>query len=95
MHYAILPEELHEKLAPEFAEELKSDGRIYMRRYRPQHRIYARPLNEYPARCAQAAAIMLMIQNNLDDAVAQHPRELITYGGNGTVFKIGLSIAWS
>ena len=81
------PKELHEKLAPEFAGELKSDGRIYMRRYRPQHRIYARPLNEYPTRCAQAAAIMLMIQNNLDDAVAQHPRELITYGGNGTVFQ--------
>ena len=81
------PAELHEALAPEFVQELKSDGRIYMRRYRPQHKIYARPLAEYPARCAQAAAIMLMIQNNLDDAVAQHPRELITYGGNGTVFQ--------
>ena len=81
------PSKLHETLASEFAEELKTDGRIYMRRYRPQHRIYARPLSEYPARCAQAAAIMLMIQNNLDDAVAQHPRELITYGGNGTVFQ--------
>ena len=81
------PEHLHPDLAPEFAQELRAEGRIYMRRYRPQHKIYARGLNEYPARSPQAAAIMLMIQNNLDDAVAQHPRELITYGGNGTVFQ--------
>ena len=81
------PEHLHSTLAPEFAQELRAEGRIYMRRYRPQHKIYARPLSEYPARCAQAASVMLMIQNNLDDAVAQHPRELITYGGNGTVFQ--------
>jgi urocanate hydratase len=81
------PTHLHQALAPEFAQELRKDGRIYMRRYRPNHPIYARPLNAYPAQCQQAAAIMLMIQNNLDDAVAQHPRELITYGGNGTVFQ--------
>lgn len=81
------PTHLHHQLAPEFAQELREDGRIYMRRYRPTHPIYARPLNAYPAQCQQAAAIMLMIQNNLDDAVAQHPRELVTYGGNGTVFQ--------
>ena len=81
------PSAQHAELAPEFAEELRRDGRIYMRRFRPRHPIYARPLSDYPARCAQAAAIMLMIQNNLSDAVAQHPHELITYGGNGTVFQ--------
>lgn len=81
------PAEQHATLAPEFARELREDGRIYMRRFRPTHPIYARPIDAYPARCAQAASIMLMIQNNLDDAVAQHPRELITYGGNGTVFQ--------
>ena len=81
------PTTLHATLAPEFARELRAEGRIYMRRYRPQHKIYARPIHDYPAKCAQAASIMLMIQNNLDDAVAQHPRELITYGGNGTVFQ--------
>ncbi len=81
------PPALHAALAPEFARELREDGRIYMRRYRPHYAMRARPLGEYPARCAQAAAIMLMIQNNLDPAVAQHPHELITYGGNGTVFQ--------
>ena len=77
----------HEVLAPEFAEELERYGRIYMYRFRPEYEIYARPINHYPARSRQAAAIMLMIQNNLDKAVAQHPHELITYGGNGAVFQ--------
>jgi len=77
----------HEVLAPEFAEELKSYGRIYMHRFRPLYEMYARPIEEYPSRSKQAAAIMLMIQNNLDPAVAQHPHELITYGGNGAVFQ--------
>lgn len=81
------PPRLHDRLAPEFARELRQDGRICMRRYRPPYPMHARPLGEYPARCAAAAAIMLMIQNNLDPAVAQHPYELITYGGNGTVFQ--------
>jgi urocanate hydratase len=82
------PARLHPRLAPEFAAELETDGRIYMRRYRPAgYAMQARPIAEYPARCPQAAAIMLMIQNNLDPAVAQHPHELITYGGNGTVFQ--------
>ncbi|MDR1847230.1 MAG: urocanate hydratase, partial [Bacteroidales bacterium] len=80
------PQELHKKLAEEFAEELKIYGRIYMYRYRPDYAMYARGIEEYPAKCKQAAAIMLMIQNNLDPAVAQHPHELITYGGNGAVF---------
>ncbi|MBW1871612.1 MAG: urocanate hydratase [Deltaproteobacteria bacterium] len=77
----------HEKLAPEFAGELVTDGRIYMRRFRPTYKMFARPISEYPARCQAAAAIMHMIQNNLNPAVAQHPYELITYGGNGTVFQ--------
>jgi len=77
----------HETLLPEFKEELDTYGRIYMYRFRPEHKIYARPIEEYPAQSKQAAAIMLMIQNNLDDAVAQHPHELITYGGNGGVFS--------
>ncbi|MEI6749108.1 MAG: urocanate hydratase [Bacteroidota bacterium] len=77
----------HSVLAPEFAEELKKYGRIYMYRFRPLYKMYARPIAEYPAKCQQAAAIMLMIQNNLDPAVAQHPYELITYGGNGAVFQ--------
>ena len=81
------PAALHADLAPEFARELASDGRIYMRRFRPIYAMKARPVSEYPARCQQAAAIMLMIQNNLDPAVAQYPHELITYGGNGTVFQ--------
>lgn len=77
----------HAVLAREFAAELKEYGRIYMYRFRPDYKIYARPLNEYPHRSKQAAAIMLMLQNNLDYAVAQHPHELITYGGNGAVFQ--------
>lgn len=81
------PEEKHPVLAPEFAEELRTYGRIYMYRFRPRYRMYARPIDEYPHNTRQAAAIMLMIQNNLDEAVAQHPHELITYGGNGSVFQ--------
>ncbi|RME19833.1 MAG: urocanate hydratase, partial [Deltaproteobacteria bacterium] len=81
------PRRHHERLAPEFARELLERGRIYMYRYRPSYPMYARPIDEYPARCRQAAAIMHMIQNNLDPRVAQHPYELITYGGNGTVFQ--------
>lgn len=77
----------HKVLAPEFAEELKKYGRIYMYRFRPDYKMHARHIDEYPAKCQQAAAIMLMIQNNLDPAVAQHPHELITYGGNGAVFQ--------
>jgi urocanate hydratase len=77
----------HASLLPEFSEELESYGRIYMYRFRPEHKIYARPLEEYPGECDQAKALMLMIQNNLDHAVAQHPHELITYGGNGAVFQ--------
>ncbi len=81
------PASLHAELAPEFADELRRYGRIYMYRYRPDYEMYARPIDEYPARSRQAAAIMMMIQNNLDPAVAQHPHELITYGGNGAVFQ--------
>ena len=81
------PEKHHALLAREFAEELRKYGRIYMYRLRPDYEMYARPIDEYPARCRQAAAIMMMIQNNLDKAVAQHPHELITYGGNGAVFQ--------
>ena len=77
----------HAVLLHEFTEELNTYGRIYMHRFRPDYAIYARPINEYPAQSKQAAAIMLMIQNNLDHAVAQHPHELITYGGNGGVFS--------
>ncbi len=81
------PKSWHTELAKEFAEEMKSHGHIYMYRFRPDYKMYARPINEYPAKTANAAAIMLMIQNNLDPAVAQHPEELITYGGNGAVFQ--------
>lgn len=77
----------HATLAPEFAEELKKYGRIYMYRFRPDYPMYARAISEYPAKCQQAAGIMLMIQNNLDPAVAQHPHELIIYGGNGAIFQ--------
>ncbi len=77
----------HETLLPEFKHELDTYGRIYMYRFRPDYKMYARPINDYPAKSKQAAAIMLMIQNNLDYAVAQHPHELITYGGNGGVFS--------
>lgn len=77
----------HATLLPEFKEELDTYGRIYMYRFHPEYEIYARPINDYPAQSKQAAGIMLMIQNNLDHAVAQHPHELITYGGNGGVFS--------
>ena len=77
----------HATLLPEFKEELEKYGRIYMYRFRPDYKMYARPISEYPGKCEQAKAIMLMIQNNLDYAVAQHPHELITYGGNGAVFQ--------
>ncbi len=81
------PSSWHAELADEFNQELKEYGRIYMHRFKPDYDMYARPINEYPAKTQQAAAIMLMIQNNLDPAVAQHPEELITYGGNGAVFQ--------
>jgi urocanate hydratase len=81
------PEKWHSELAPEFLKELHTYGRIYMHRFRPDYEMYARPVDEYPANCEQAAAIMHMIQNNLDPRVAQHPYELITYGGNGAVFQ--------
>ncbi|TNJ43442.1 urocanate hydratase [Tamlana fucoidanivorans] len=81
------PKKWHAILAVEFAQELKDFGRIYMYRFKPKYTMYARPIEEYPAQCSQAAAIMLMIQNNLDPVVAQHPEELITYGGNGAVFQ--------
>lgn len=77
----------HATLIPEFKQELETYGRIYMYRLRPDYRMYARPISEYPGKSEQAKAIMLMIQNNLDYAVAQHPHELITYGGNGAVFQ--------
>ncbi len=81
------PKEWHETLSVEFAQELKDLGRIYMYRFKPDYKFYARPMDEYPAQSSQAASIMLMIQNNLDPNVAQHPEELITYGGNGAVFQ--------
>ncbi|PIE90280.1 MAG: urocanate hydratase [Acidobacteria bacterium] len=81
------PEEWHAELAREFAHELEEYGRIYMYRFKPDYNMFARPIDAYPAQCKQAAAIMVMIQNNLDPAVAQHPEELITYGGNGAVFQ--------
>lgn len=81
------PKSQHAELAPEFLEELNTYGRIYMLRYRPDYDLYARPIDHYPGKSLQARAIMLMIQNNLDHAVAQHPYELITYGGNGAVFQ--------
>ena len=81
------PKEWHEELATEFANELKEFGRIYMYRFKPAYKIYARPISEYPAETQQAAAIILMIHNNLNPDVAQHPEELITYGGNGAVFQ--------
>lgn len=81
------PRTMHKELAAEFAAELKQYGRIYMYRFMPENEIFARPIDEYPALSRSAAAIMLMIQNNLSDAIAQHPNELITYGGNGAVFQ--------
>lgn len=81
------PSDWHKELVHEFRDELERHGRIYMYRFMPDYDMYARPISAYPAKCQQAAAIMLMIQNNLDPAVAQHPEELITYGGNGAVFQ--------
>lgn len=81
------PKEWHAELSQEFAKELNTYGRIYMYRFVPEHPIYARPIQDYPSKCQQAASIMLMIQNNLDYKVAKHPQELITYGGNGAVFQ--------
>jgi len=81
------PKEWHATLAQEFLKELQDFGRIYMYRFQPDYTMHARPIQDYPAKSIQAAAIMLMIQNNLDPAVAQHPQELITYGGNGAVFQ--------
>ena len=80
------PTEWHKELAVEFLEELETYGRIYMYRFMPDYEIYARPIAEYPFKSLHAGCIMLMIHNNLDPAVAQHPQELITYGGNGGVF---------
>ena len=81
------PKEWHQELATEFAQELTDFGRIYMYRFKPNYHLKARSIADYPAKCQQAAAIMLMVENNLDPAVAQHPEELITYGGNGAVFQ--------
>ena len=81
------PKEQHGELAKDFLQELHTHGRIYMYRYMPDYKMYARPISDYPGKSLQAKAIMLMIQNNLDPAVAQHPHELITYGGNGSVFQ--------
>ncbi|HNW49267.1 MAG TPA: urocanate hydratase, partial [Bacteroidales bacterium] len=89
LHNALryFPKEQHSVLAPEFAKELAEYGRIYMYRFRPDYKITARSIFEFPHKSVQAAAIMLMLSNNLDYAVAQHPHELITYGGNGAVFQ--------
>ena len=81
------PEKWHEELAIEFSDELNNFGHIYMHRFRPDYEMYARPITEYPCNDKKAACIMLMIQNNLDPAVAQYPHELVTYGGNGSVFQ--------
>ena len=81
------PSEWHAELAPEFASELVEYGHIYMHRFRPKYPMHARPISEYPAKTPHSAAIMLMIQNNLDPRVAQYPHELVTYGGNGSVFQ--------
>tara|TARA_B100001175_G_scaffold317808_1_gene336620 strand:+ start:1431 stop:3449 length:2019 start_codon:yes stop_codon:yes gene_type:complete len=81
------PEDWHTVLASEFLEELERFGHIYMHRFRPDYEMFARPIDEYPSNCLAAASIMLMIQNNLDPAVAQFPHELVTYGGNGSVFQ--------
>lgn len=81
------PKEQHAELGRDFAEELEKYGRIYMYRYRPEYKMHARPIADYPGKSKQAKAVMLMIQNNLDYAIAQHPHELITYGGNGAVFQ--------
>src|ERR1051326_2801282 len=81
------PKKFHSVLAKEFSDELKSYGRIYMYRFRPDYKIFARPISEYPFKSKHAAAIIHMLSNNLDYSVAQHPHELITYGGNGAVFQ--------
>jgi urocanate hydratase len=81
------PKDWHSELAADFAQELNDYGRIYMYRFKPEYDMYARPIDEYPAQSQQAAGIMMMMQNNLNPAVAQHPMELITYGGNGAVFQ--------
>jgi urocanate hydratase len=81
------PKKWHSTLAPEFSQELENYGRIYMYRFKPEYPLFARPIDEYPAQCKQAAAIMLMIHNNLDPLIAKYPEELITYGGNGAVFQ--------
>ena len=81
------PKEWHQELSTEFAYELNEFGRIYMHRFKPTYKIFARPISEYPAKTQQAAAIILMIHNNLNPEVAQHPEELITYGGKGAVFQ--------
>ena len=81
------PKQWHEELSLEFAQELNEYGRIYMYRFMPTYKIFARPISEYPAKTQQAAAVILMIHNNLDSEIAQHPEELITYGGNGAVFQ--------
>ncbi len=85
--FRYFPTAWHQELADDFTDELATYGRIYMHRFRPDYALYARPIDWYPAKSTQAASIMLMIQNNLDPAVAQHPNELITYGGNGAVFQ--------
>ena len=81
------PTEWHSTLAPEFLQELEELGHIYMHRFRPDYEIFARPIDEYPSNCLSAASVMLMIQNNLDPSIAQFPHELVTYGGNGSVFQ--------
>ena len=81
------PNSMHEQLASEFLEELDKYGRIYMYRFKPKYEIKARHINDFPYKSKQAAAIQLMLSNNLDNAIAQHPYELITYGGNGSVFQ--------
>lgn len=81
------PKDWHGELSTEFADELNAYGHIYMHRFRPSYPMHARPISEYPAKIGQASAIMMMIQNNLDPALAQYPHELVTYGGNGTVFQ--------
>ena len=81
------PEHMHTILAPEFAEELTTYGRIYMYRFMPKYKIKSRHLEDFPHKSKQAAALQMMLSNNLDEAIAQHPEELITYGGNGSVFQ--------
>lgn len=88
------PSHLHSELAAEFSDELKKYGRIYMYRFRPVYDMYARPIDWYPAKSKQAASVMLMIQNNLDPRVAQHPHELITTEETVQYFRIGRSTCW-